>query len=397
MTRSAAGSARTRAGGFVHRVGLIALIAGAPPALAAQVGSGDLLSVEIHGFASLGFLLTTGNDYLTSSTKNGSFELSEIGINLTKVLTDELRFGVQIFAQDLGPRGDWTPRVDWFYLDYRWTDWLGFRAGRLKIPYGLHNEISDVDAARVPVLLPQSVYPLQTREFLFAQTGVELYGFARSDVLGAIDYRLFGGTIFIDPLTITPVGSPVELDIDVPYVVGGRLTWETPLEGLRIAGSFQALGLDVLAHVPGLMMPVVVENRSYLTAGSIEYTLADLVLTAEYARWHTFQETTPGGVLESDSDRAYGMAHYRFAPWIQAGAYYSIFLPQDEERMGPARYQHDVAATLRFDVSPFWLIKLEGHFMSGTAGLDSPLRVGVQTGDVAEHWGVFIAKTTAYF
>jgi hypothetical protein len=55
-------------------------------------------------------------------------------------------------------------QADWFYLDYRFQDWFGLRAGRLKIPYGLHNEVQAIDSARVPVLLPQSVYPLQGRE-----------------------------------------------------------------------------------------------------------------------------------------------------------------------------------------------------------------------------------------
>ena len=29
--------------------------------------------------------------------------------------------------------------------------------------------------------------------------------------------------------------------------------------------------------------------------------------------------------------------------------------------------QHDVAATLRFDINSHWLVKLEGHYMTGTA------------------------------
>src|SRR5258708_30440695 len=33
-----------------------------------------------------------------------------------------------------------------------------------------------------------------------------------------------------------------------PYVTGGRLLWETPLEGLRIGGSLQALRLDLNVH-----------------------------------------------------------------------------------------------------------------------------------------------------
>ena len=48
-------------------------------------------------------------------------------------------------------RGDYVLNswADWFDLDYRWKDWLGLRAGRVKLPYGLYNDTSDIDAARV--------------------------------------------------------------------------------------------------------------------------------------------------------------------------------------------------------------------------------------------------------
>src|SRR5260221_2818231 len=177
---------------------VLALALVARRAGAAEIGSeGELLSVDVHAFASQGLILTTGNNYLADNTTHGSLQFSEIGINFTKSLTDKLRMGVQLFAQDLGPTGNYNAKMDWFYLDYRWRDWLGFRAGRVKIPFGLYNEINDIDAARVPILLPQSVYPVQNRNFLLAQTGVELYGYARLHSLGTFDYRLYGGTIFL--------------------------------------------------------------------------------------------------------------------------------------------------------------------------------------------------------
>ena len=57
-----------------------------------------------------------------------------------------------------------------------WYDQLGFRAGRIKLPYGLYNQSRDVDMARTSVLLPQSVYSEVDRELLIAYEGVGLYG-----------------------------------------------------------------------------------------------------------------------------------------------------------------------------------------------------------------------------
>jgi hypothetical protein len=369
-------------------------------ARAAELGSEDSLALSVHGFASQGFILTLKNDYLAEGTKHGSFEFSEVGINFTTNLTDKLRTGVQLFAQDLGPSGNYNAKVDWFYIDYRLKDWLGLRAGRLKIPYGFYNEIQDIDSARVPVLLPQSVYPLQTRQILFAQTGAELYGFARSRSLGALDYRAFVGTIFLDAGSLTPPGAGFDLAFHVPYVTGGRLLWETPLEGLRLGGSFEAVRLDTTAFIPSIA-PVKITSRSTAWVASAEYAASDLVLTAEYARWHAKQSSDQPMVspsIDSLSDRGYVMASYRANSWLQPGAYYSVEFPDVHHRHGRENRQFDVAATLRFDINSYWLVKLEGHYMAGTAGLLNPLSINPPDISKADrYWGAFFVKTTAHF
>jgi hypothetical protein len=355
------------------------------------------LPVYIHAFASQGFMLTTGNDYIASDTTHGSFQLSEVGLNVTRQLSDRWSMGLQLFAQNLGLGGSFNFKADWFYLDYRWRNWLGIRAGRIKIPYGLYNEVNDIDAARAPIFLPQSVYPLQGRSFLFAQTGFELYGFARARGFGALDYRLFVGTIFIDPAIFNPPGSPAEIALNVRYVAGGRLLWETPLEGLRVGGSVLAVHMDVTAFAGGMMFPIT--NQSTLGVGSLEYAFRNLVATAEYARWHTVQESTiPDSNLRGTAERMYAMVTYRAASWLQPALYYALFFPDvDNREGGPTSHQHDVSLTLRFDVTTYWIVKLEGHYMAGTAGVQNPLSVGPAPTDLDNHWGVFLVKTTGYF
>jgi hypothetical protein len=358
---------------------------------------GDSRPTEIHGFASQGFMATTGNDYLVADSTNGSFQLSEVGVNLTKEISDKWRFGAQAFAQHFGLGGNFNLRADWFYLDYRWKDWFCLRFGRLKIPFGLYNDVNDIDSARTPILLPQSTYPLQNRSFLFAQNGAEVYGFARSRAAGALEYRLYGGTIFIDPAILVPAGSAVELQFNVRYVVGGRLFWETPLHGLRVGGSVLATHLNVTAFAAGMAIPI--QNRSVLVMGSAEYAVQRVVVTTEYARWHTDQESTiPTSNFNITSERAYAMLSYRLASWLQPAAYYALFFPDVANREGGTAFrQHDVALTLRFDVTEHFIVKVEGHYMEGTAGLVSPLSVTPPPTDPDNRWGVLLVKTTGYF
>lgn len=382
---------------------LVAGLTAVRGAAAADVPIDEDHKLEAHGFVSPGFVITTGNNYLAKS-KRGSFEFSEVGINFTVAVTDKLRTGVQLFARDLGPVGNYAPRADWFYLDYRFEDWLGIRAGRVKIPFGLYNDTADIDAARVPVLLPQSIYSITSRDFLLAQTGGEIYGRIRMGALGAFEYRLYGGTIFIDANAQSTVDVPVRA-IDVPFVAGERLVWETPVDGLRVGGSLQALKLDIdytiPAGVPGLPAgPASLNLPVTLAVGSAEYARDRLLLAAEYSRWTVrFDSSVPlaGTAPKAVSERAYVMGSYRLTNWLTPGAYYSVMYPDVENRSGRDKSMHDVAATLRFDVNSWWLVKLEGHFMSGTAGLDATLNDNTPIAKLEQNWGAFFVKTTAHF
>jgi hypothetical protein len=173
----------------------------------------------------------------------------------------------------------------------------------------------------------------------------KLYGFLRSRSFGALDYRAFGGTIFLDRNSLTPPGAAFDLDFKVPYVVGGRIIWETPLEGLRVGGSVEAVRLDTTAFVPGIA-PIEIENHSSLWVGSAEYSVRDLVLTAEYSRWSGKQSSNNpllSPPLDNTSERGYVMATYRVTPWFQPGAYYSALFPDVHQREGRENRQHDVA------------------------------------------------------
>jgi hypothetical protein len=368
--------------------------------------------VEIHGFVSQGVMKSTANNYLADS-KRGSFEFSEVGVNFTKSMTDELRVGMQLFMRDLGPVGNYTPHFDWFYLDYRFWDWLGIRAGRTKLPFGLYNETNDIDQARVPILLPQSVYPITSRDYLLAQTGLELYGRVPLDAAGSLEYRAYGGTLYFD---ITAAQAATTPRVGVPYIVGGRLMWQTPLEGLQAGGSLQAMRLEFdyvppAALITNLQMtgqlppnfraPFDVKLPAVLAVGSVEYQVGDLLVAAEYSRWHVITESPyPVVVPYSDvvSERGYLMTSYRVLPWLSPGAYYSALFKNVDNRTGTRdAYQHDVAATLRFDINDHWLVKLEGHYLNGTGALSSALNDGQPTGTLTKDWGLFLVKTTAYF
>ena len=94
--------------------------------------------VQIHGFASQGFVHTSDNNWLTMYTSDfGSGEFTEFGANASMQVTDQLRIGAQLYDRNLGGIGTWHPALDWAYAQYKWKPWFGIRAGRVKTVLGL--------------------------------------------------------------------------------------------------------------------------------------------------------------------------------------------------------------------------------------------------------------------
>jgi hypothetical protein len=400
--------------GVVLRVAaLAACLCLAPPA---QADDGDsqfaLAAPEIHAFVSQGFMKTTQNNYLANSQR-GSFEFTEVGLNLTENLTDNLRLGVQLFTYDLGPLGNYRTQFDWYYLDYKFRDWFGIRAGHTKIPFGLYNDSSDFDAARIPILLPQSIYPIDHRDYLLAQTGGEIYGDVPLGPLGSLEYRGYGGTIALDtPASTTP--GITETNLTVPYIYGGRALWSPPIDGLTLGASYQALRLDWDYQVAAPLIPVFqmvglvppgftgtlpVKFLIKFWIASLEYQTGDFTFSTEYSRWIASFESEapkllPGHVV---NERYYAMASYQVTPWFTPSAYYSVYFPNVDQRSLRSDYQRDAALSFRYDLNAHWLLKIEGHYMNGTAALDPTLNGGQDVQTLTKDWAMLLVKTTAYF
>lgn len=350
-----------------------------------------------HGFMSQGFIKSTSNNFLGNS-QAGSFNLTEAGLNVRKTLSDRVDLGAQLFARKFGPTENFNAKFDWFYANYQHSNWIKFKAGRIKIPFGLYNEMSDIDAARVPILLPQALYPSQNRNYLLAQNGGQLSGFGSLGKYGSLGYHLYGGSINLDLPSITST-TLVVTQIDVPHIVGGRILWETPIEGFKTAFTAQKLSLKFNANQNDV--PVKGELPVSQIVGSLEYTYRrKLTLSSEYARQYV-EFTTPSAAAfpqtKTISERYYLMANYQLSDVIAPGIYYSRLNANVSKRSGRQNRQGDLAAYIRYDFTSNWLIKFEAHLMDGTAGLTTTLNDGNPLSSLNSVWGAFLVKTTAYF
>lgn len=375
--------------------------------------------IAMHGFVSQGYLRSTNNNYF-SNTEDGTFEFNEIAVNFSAPITDELSFGVQFFSRDFGTLGNNELFVDWAFLDYNLYDWLGFRAGKIKLPFGLHNLKRDADMLRTAIILPQSVYSEGLRDFVIALYGISLYGTKDAGTLGYFDYEIYLGTLHMKSDTpyfqqslaqlqytlpdVAGIISMISLeDIAIKHTEGGVLTWNTPIAGLKLNATFLYADCESNATLSGttpLIMEVTVNG---FNTQSIEYDSGGLTFTVEA---HQMDMKTELFSQKSGykADGWYGSASWEALPSLSLGITYGEYYPNNKDRDGkdykavdlPDFYawQKDVTLSVRYNINEYWCIKLENHWINGL-GLAGIVSNPPETAD--ENWLLYAIKTSLNF
>lgn len=379
-------------------------------------------TVALHGFLSQGFLATTDYDYLGKTTE-GSFQFTEVGVNASYSPFNRTRITAQGFAFDAGQVGNLEPFLDYASIEYTFNDKLGVRAGRVRRPGGLYNHIQDVDLARTSVLLPQGIYDARWRDFSTSIDGGVAFGNISLGKAGSLSYEVFCGLVNLSEeggvaRWILDGQTGVTLDgFTQPLEVGGQIWWNTPVNGLRVgamAANMFDFGFDLISPVSpmGPFGPVAAYVNStgdvLFQQYSIEYLWKSWTFQAEYFTYKfDGQQTTrvlsgttqimptSVGATGVEPDAWYVSAAYRFNKWLEAGTYYTEYYGNVHNRSGsPNSSQKDLALSLRFDAKDWWIIKLEGHYLRGTALLQDSVNNPTRDDN---GWFMFAAKTTFSF
>ncbi len=376
---------------------LFACLCAAPAHLLAQEFKVFDRTVQVHGFASQGFVHTDQNNWLTMYTSRvGSGEFTDFGANASTQITDRFRVGAQIYDRNVGHLGNWHPELDWAYADFKFRSWLGFRAGKVKTVLGLYNDTQDLDFLRTFALLPQGVYATDMRDATLSHVGGDAYGtFSLAKPLGKFSYTVYGG----DHIESTDGGYPYLLQIHGIYINhssgptwGGDLRWMTPAKGLLVGASYEnndltntgLLNPSVALGGPDVTVPYWEKSRKeFVQQFYGEYVIGKLKIDAEYRRyWRDF--TIFNGQFEAQAAPKswYTAADYRLTKRLALGGYYSHFIinwvvtvPNQVEapsESSPDRHLYDKVVAARFDLKTYWYAKVEGHFMDGYAGFQYP-------------------------
>jgi hypothetical protein len=333
----------------------------------------DQDQLQIHGFASQGYLRSNHYDYLGAETEEGTVEFNEFGLNVISNLADNLRLGIQFLARDLGDAANDEVEVDWAFGDYRYRNWLGVRAGKLKRALGLYNQSRDIDAARTGVFLPLSVYNETYRTAQQAVKGIGLYG----TLPGTFEYQIQYGTLdseFENNLLARSDVTSAAVDDDA-YVL--HLGWNTPVDGLKLVGTVSHFFWTTTSTRDTSDVTSDTDFKEWLVG--IEYTWGNLTCAAEYDELTFTVNSQVYGDYDYASEYYYGLLTYRFTDWLELGTSYAVFYANKDDREGnnyeqygmpkAAAWSKDLAVSARFDLNEYWIVKLEGHWINGLSGV----------------------------
>jgi len=313
----------------------------------AQQGASD---VELHGFGNWAYGRTNGNQYL-SGDESGRYDHAAFSVNVAASAGDRLRVVAQPFFED-GPEGT-EIALDYAFAEWKFSDKLELRAGKVPLPFGISTEVFDVGTLRPFLELPQAVYgPVGIVGESY--TGVGLTG--SFDLKGGwgLAYDVFGGGQQLEEF-FPPEAVALGEDFDeitrvekTRDMLGARLVLATPFEGLSAGGSFYT-GIES-----------AISRRSAFGLQA-EYRTGPWSLRSEYVHEVVRDDIKATGF--------YGEAAYRIGPHWQVAAQHGRFtleLAGVAEPAAPSLLEHEeTAMSLNYWWNHNFVFKLSFHHVDG--------------------------------
>jgi hypothetical protein len=341
--------------GFRIAVAAAALASLAAPARAIDVADGKL---TVSGFGHWGYGQTGNENAYLVGTDEGNYDNAQFSLSLTATPQENIVVAGQIFLTS-----DGEATIDWAFGEYRVSDALRVRAGKVKNPFGIFMEVKDVGTLRPFFTLPQSIYGTSNfaaESYLGAGfTGAwegERWGLGYDFYAGALQIPAFEPTGALQDELGVAVPPPFDfaavdvVEEEAQPVFGGRLVLTTPLDGL----SFRLTGYEGSLEVPDA-------EKQHLTCFGVS---AEWALDRFQIRGEAFRARE--GDVETNLG-AYGEVAWTFLPKLQAALRYEVArqkkdgVPDDS----PLLRHDEVAFGLAYWASASLVFKASYHHVEG--------------------------------
>jgi len=329
---------------------------------AGLLGSAHAGQLEVHGYGYQDYVQANGNSYLGADGK-GSWDNNFLGLVGAVDINDKSKLWAQLQASATDQN-----RFTWFFVDYQFSNQLRGHIGRVKLPMGLYNEVIDAKYLQVSQLEP-SIYQGASDMVYDAYHGIGL-DYDQDFGAGELMWQVYGGNIY--DYTFDPATS----DAQDRRTFGGRVTYNTPVDGLKFLLTLNRTQLQVINS--GVRSGEIKNEDRYMLSAS--YVTDDYDLKAEYAHHKNFDATSLGYYVQA----AY-LLNDSWKPYVR----YDYFTTDKSQKSDPAHYQKTFMVGVEYKVAPNVSVRVEDHLNRGYAlpAVESDPFAGTPK----TKWGLFVA------
>lgn len=404
---------------LAHVLALCALL-GATPACAEA--DADL---RFQGFVSQRLTASSGkNNFFGDTAGRLSAEYSELGAGISWRPRSRWLLAGQAIARRGGESEENHIEPDYLYVAY--TPWEGeaghltAKLGKIKVPYGLYNDMRDTPMTRPGILAPQSIYLDSLRQLNQAAAGVHLEA-----------ERMLGRDIAT--LRLSQIKPCVESDNTFWAFLGDRAIFPGELTSRGDESYAGQLAYDhdggrvraMLSHAQGIAHYRAASVDPWrdgrfdfkFTALSLQWNGERVSLSAERTRNRFDSRFNSNGLLPDVSGLDVGYSWYaqgqwRFAPRWEALVRYDVNVIDKNDPDGSryaannpgkaawTRYAKDWTVGLRYRPDQQWLFAGEIHHIDGANWL--PAADNLTNGqwlplNTAPSWNLFLLQATYQF
>jgi hypothetical protein len=303
-----------------------------------------------NGFGNQDYRRSTANSYLGADS-SGTWDNNFLGLVMSGKINDKAR----AWAQLQTAAGE-SPRFTWFFVDYQFNDSISAHVGRVKFPYGLYNETISTQALR-PSISEPVVYSRAADMTYDAYNGVGLDWHS-----GPVLVQVFGGNIDTPSSGVPAYELPDTTQRD-DNVFGGRLTYNTPIDGMRLMVS--ANRTTVESFLPASNTPSGEKGSEDRAILSFDYVAHDWDIKAEY-NFHTTPTLINNGTPYTHSAASYLQVAYdigKFTPFARYDYVNTDFSVKDD----PASYQKIYVVGVGYKLEDNVNLRFEQDFNHGYA------------------------------
>ena len=388
----------------------IGLLLSNKPLYAAWDSFEDGRQIQLHGFATQGYIKTDKNNLFGDSDGRGSLDFREIGVVASLKPTQKSSFAMQLLSRTAGESNSGEIDLDFAIFDYRLVDKmthnLGSRIGRIKNPYGLFNDTRDMAFTRQNILLPQSIYFERTRDLSLSSDGVELYSQLNRN-FGYVNFQFVVSKPRVDgqntERAILQSNRPGEFLGNIMYL--GRILLNSMDDKLTLAYSEVQLGLVYQPEEDetGFNGDADFDFNLRILSAQLKYDA--FILTAEYAR-RSFKFSgmstnyVPTFLASTTGESYYAQLTYLLNSQWRVYTRYDVLYQSVDDKYGReyverladlgvtgiayTRYAKDYLIGAQWNINSNWMLRAELHEVEGVAWVS--LSDNPQLSETSKFW-----------